>query len=280
MNFKGTLKNINLRKALTVLFFACSFLFLNLSCGIDAYYYLEMPLPLYRPNIEIDDDIHNYFTFMTNETGANAIDGEFSFTGTDIYYKIYKSSSVMLTFESKIDNAIEKANGSAANQVSGEDASALIQKTYTKLNLTGRRPEPLIRSKKVNQNVYIRLSSNGQGAYQSCICVDSSAHDSFDNSSALKMPGGIEVARPVRNVEGENSVRTFNFGGGDRDIDLVPKSTDSDVNYDGVGDEGVWYVDMYAVSTGYNSATFSNDTISQPLFLGSVRIVEGSYSSK
>ena len=69
----------------------CLILF-NTSCGLDTVYVIDAPgtvinEPLYSSAFEED----KYFEFITNERAYEGI----NYLGTDVYYKIYRSSTTM-----------------------------------------------------------------------------------------------------------------------------------------------------------------------------------------
>lgn len=234
------------------------------SCGLDTFYYLDPPL-----NYESHagpgstDETQNYFSCRTNEessTGSNSEyfgSAELLFLGTEIYYKIYTSSSTMASVETSVSSMSSATNYSSA-------AEYLIStKGYKPLGISNGSISPLIKAGSSPQNryVYIRLTDDGADFPIGAICVSDSILRTPSADKELTFGG--DPVYPCRSVES----RGFNFG---KNGVPLPQSGDDDVEYGSGPEDGKWYVDMYAVSVGRDSS-YSN-TYSQPCFMGSVTI--------
>ena len=223
----------------------CLILF-NLSCGLDTFYVIDAPhqtvhIPEWNnPDIATD----SYFEFYTVDKDYDSV----KFLGTDVYYKIYKSSS---TLESQVNDLVKLATESDTNT----SADKMIR-TYLYKPLRGKGHENvnvLLPTTGSNQRVKIRL--NNYTIYDAGIDVDGS--HIYGSSSAVI---------PVRNLENNP---TFQFKSSDSDS--IPKSGDADVNSNGSSSsDSDWYIAMFAVAVGLDytyTQVFSN-----VLYLGAVTI--------
>ena len=87
---------------------------LFLSCGLDVIYSVDAPITTYHyPTYSSSDESSNYFDFRTVETSNNE-SSDFVFLGTAVYYKIYNSSSILVSQRSAITTVNTTSNGSAA----------------------------------------------------------------------------------------------------------------------------------------------------------------------
>ncbi len=251
----------------------CPFFFvLFFSCGIDNFYYLDKPklygdIPFVSGNGILGDEIKNYFTCMTNEesgSGDNYLyfdsSSEFRFLGTAIYYRIYNSSSEMLSVENSMASRMDSSSSASSA------ADYLISAYgYKQLATSGGIVSPLIQSgsNPDNRFVYIRLT-DWNDLQKASICVSDSRLVQYDDSCTLKVNG--QTVYPRR----ENG-KGFDFSESSLESP-VPSSSDSDVSWSAgdSGDGSVMYVDMYAVSVGRDISYAL--TYSVPVFLGSIFI--------
>lgn len=198
-----------------------------------------------QPSVE-DEYTSRYFEFYTNETG------ETEFTGTSVYYKIYNSKTTLNSETSSL-NAI------ANNTEDSYNAPTRLMDTYKYRSLKASGlDDPLISYSKKNKKVYIRLSDYlGQDDYSAQIKIDDKILFTENGNKSI----------PLRNI---SSTATFNFGGS-KNNDKIPASDDDDVKYSsGGGEDGVWYVAMFAVAVGHE--TTYNPIYSNILYLGAVKI--------
>ena len=110
---------IRLKKNLPVFlsFVAILYIFAVSGCGLDNYYYLDMPRSDGHTATVSDDILQNYFSFQTNEessTGNNSdyfnSSSYFIFLGTEVYYKIYSSQSAMTSVENSVSSMISNTS--------------------------------------------------------------------------------------------------------------------------------------------------------------------------
>ena len=233
------------RVFLSFLLTGCLILF-NLSCGLDTFYVIDAPhhtehIPEWdNPDIATD----SYFEFWTVDKDYDSV----KFLGTDVYYKIYKSSSTM---ETQVNDLVKLATDSDTNT----SAEKMIR-TYLYQSLRGQNHENenvLLPTTGSNQRVKIRLSD--YTLYEAEIKVDN--QNIYGSSSRVI---------PVRKLENNP---TFQFNSSN--TDSIPKSSDADVNSNGSATSDTqWYVAMFAVAVGLDytyAQVFSN-----VLYLGAVTI--------
>jgi hypothetical protein len=228
------------RTIFSLLLTGCLILF-NLSCGLDTFYVIESPTNvIHKPDCSSIDYSDNYFDFYTVDREYDTV----KFLGTDVYYKIYKSSARL---NSEADDLITIANKSDSASAAAE---RMIQSyKFQPLRASGHAADSvLIPTVESNQRVVIRL--NTYTLYPAQITID----------------GGDNIGIPVRNLPTKPG---FNFKS--NVSDTIPKSEDVDVNTSGTSTENnIWFVSMFAVAIGQD-ATYS-PVYSNVLYLGSVRI--------
>jgi len=283
MNFKRTFNKERVKFYFGLLFI-CSFIILNTSCGLDVYYFLVAPV-CNDVRTENNDPALDYFIFKTAQSGNYSADSSsaFTFSGTEIYYKIYTDSSSMIKRESTIDSYIDNANSSSNSSSATAAMDQLESWGYQKLKFTNKvnTPDPLIVSNNstTDEYVYIRLVNSYAGEdYQACICVGSSAITKCDTDTAFKDSSG-NILAPLRIVEDSSAkeYKSFAFASDSSDsLKTPPASSDVDVYYTSSSND-TWYVDLYAVSVGFDTATYV-PYYSQPAFLGYMAIPDGDYS--
>ena len=222
----------------------CLILF-NLSCGLDTFYVIDGPKnTIHQPDCSSIDYSENYFEFDTVDKDYDSI----KFLGTDVYYKIYSSSSVL---QNQVNDLIALANRSESTSAAAE---RLIQ-NYQYQPLRGAVHDGvsvLIPTDGSNDRVYIRLS-NYSDIYPAQITVN--GQNIYDSATRVQ---------PVRSLPSKPS---FNFAS--LTPDLRPKSDDADVNGSGSG-TSLWYISMFAVAIGQD--TTYTPVYSNILYLGSVQI--------
>ncbi len=229
-----------------MLSFFCLFLS---SCGMQQYYSLDAPAVYHRPDYSTEDYATKYFRFRT---ASNSDSGEFTVLGTAVYYKIYADSTRLNSDVNSVETVNTVSNGSAA-------ARRVIETLgYKQLGSSAGSRTPFIPGSS-SQEVYIRLMSNGSG-------------DAY--AAKVSIGGAVQAWLPRR----FDNNHTFEFGRGDSakyvnaSNNVIPESSDEDVW--GSSSDGLWYVNMYAVSVG-RDANFTN-YYSLVTHLGSVRIDSGS----
>lgn len=247
--------------AMRRIFFLCPMvclLFLTSGCGLDKYYLLPSPVNINHLAVYSSNYGERYFEFFTNESDFDSA-GDFKFSGTEVYYKIYSSSQTLESQVAVLNNL------ASSDSTSATAASRLM--TSTSSGGYGYRPlrvqnflsrSTLIPFTGDNQRVYIRLSDYQSGEdFSARILVD-----------GLPLYGSSSRTIPVRNIPGSH---TFNFGreGGNRSRDM-PESTDDDVHYTSMSDGQKWFVALFAVASGMD-VTYT-PYYSNILYLGAVTI--------
>ncbi|MCR4743430.1 MAG: hypothetical protein K5866_11250 [Treponema sp.] len=231
------------------------FLLTNLSCGLEVYILMPEPISTItqKPDYSNTDDTgEKYFEFVTNESADEYESlGDFKFRGTEIYYRIYGSTS---TLDTQVNTLVSYATDSTK---SASSYDKLISYGYKALASSNYDDEPLIKasSDSTDQRVYIRLTDYyNQSEYSARITVDGDY-----------LGGSSSVTVPLRN--GSDGY-TFNFGRSGT-YDKAPLSGDSDVSYSSSAN-GNWYVAMFAVGLGRDTTFTSYHSNIE--YLGSVYI--------
>lgn len=242
----------------------CFFLFLFTGCGLEEFPYLNAPVQPFRTRLYSDSaPEEQYFSFLTQENENPGI----NLLGTEVYYKIYNNISTL----NSVQNSINSLN-SSTNSTS---AAAALKDTYSykPLKLSNGNITPLIKKEGSNNKyVYIRLTDKNNESLKSAICVDSVPISLFENGKTPQLQYEGEPVYPRRYID---SKLTFNFGCDNVESDKIPNKDDEDVKWsDTFTEEHKWYVDMYAVTVGINTSTWT-EYYSEVLPLGSVTIVEG-----
>lgn len=263
--YKEKMGGVCFAKKLKTAFFLFAMLFV--SCGLDTFYYLEPPkTDGHTTKYTSTDRPQLYFSFLTNEEGDNSDYGssDFSFIGTEVYYKIYNNYSTMVSAQSSIDSL------NSSSDVSAAATNIINSRNYKTLLFSSYNQTPLIPEKNDDRYVYIRLNSiKGSSEYSAVVCYGTSAMESYVAGSS----GITLIGKPLRNVS-SGSGYGFDFKKTDNGNPL-PVSSDEDVNWSSSSEDGVWYVDMWAVSVGRDSSY--SPSYSKLLHLGSISIREEWY---
>jgi len=230
------------KRTIFSLILAGCLIFFNLSCGLDTFYVIDGPTNVvHKPDCSSIDYSDNYFDFYTVDKEYESV----KFLGTDVFYKIYKSSARL---NSEADDLITLANKSDSTTAAAE---RMIQSyKFQSLRAAGHAADSvLIPTVESNQRIVIRLNTY-TNLYPAQITID----------------GGENIGIPVRNLPSRPG---FNFRS--NVSDTLPKAEDVDVNTSGSSSESnIWFVSMFAVAIGQD-ATYS-PVYSNVLYLGSVRI--------
>lgn len=200
-------------------------------CGVKEYYSLDAPSAYHTPSYETSDYTSKYFRFRTADNSS--MGSSLSNLGTAVYYKIYSSSSTLLSHISAVNSVNSSSNGSAA--------ATRIAETYgyQQLGTSSGTRTPFINGSDA-QVVYIRLMNYG----------------SEDEYSAKVTIDGVEQGwTPLR----YDNRYTFDFGRSantysNYENNVDPESGDDDVYGSSIPSDGVWYINMYAVSVGFDSS--------------------------
>lgn len=229
---------------LITLLTVCLVLF-NAGCGLDTVYVIDAPgtvihEPVYTSIFPED----KYFEFITNERKYEGV----NFLGTEIYYKIYRNSSVM-------ENERKIINSAALSDSSNSKAADHLISTYKYFPLEADgyySSDVLIPSENSNRRVRIRLDD--LSPYEAGIYINDE-----------NIYGASSRVIPIRNVPERVS---FNFT--KNDSKTVPKSDDIDVKYSGTGTDTEWYICMFAVGVAQDANYVP--VYSNILYLGSVML--------
>lgn len=231
---------------ISFLIVVCLFIF-NTACGLDVLYVIESPNANTVLSASLEPN-ERTFKFTTNESVS--IEG-IMLVGTDVYYKIYDNLD-------KLQSDVSYIN-STDNNVSSRDRLISGGKNYKTLGASGYSASPLIKYTGSNRSIEIRLTDyhiNSGSPYYSGIWING---ENLNNSQNRVVP--------IRNIS-ENDRNRFNFG---RDTDSrKPLSDDSDSNVTSNSEEGIYYVSMFAVTVGHDTA-YTN-YYSEPAYLGYVKI--------
>ena len=229
-----------IRTIFSLILTGCLILF-NLSCGLDTFYVIDGPTNvIHKPDCTSIDYSDSYFDFFTADKSYDNL----KFLGTEVYYKIYKSSSRL---NSEANDLISIANKSDS---ASSAAERMIQSyKFQPLRAAGHEGDSvLVATTGENQRVNIRLST--YTLYPAQITID----------------GSDSIGIPVRNLPKRVG---FNFK--TAVPDTIPVSDDVDVNTSGSSSsDSKWYVSLFAVAIGQDY-TYS-PIYSNILYLGSVAI--------
>lgn len=220
----------------------------------DTYIVVEAPImTINSPTYSNIDKSDNYFEFWTWETpfqDQKQYPADFKFLGTEVYYRIYSSSSTMTSEVSSLQSLSNSSTTSASAP------EKLIESyKYRPLKSTNYTSSPLIKPSEDlhNQKVYIRLTDfQNADEYSAKITVDG------------KFLGGSEEKTvPMRNL---SISKDFNFG----KKDSIPLEYDEDFCFNSSYEDGYWYVAMFALAIGRDASYTSY--YSNILYLGSITI--------
>lgn len=235
------------------------------SCGLDDV------ITLVEPSVTKNDPLYSsidfltwYCSFITEDEDNKAIG---SFSGTEVYYKIYNNYSALVSQRNAILSVNTTSNSSAA-------ATRMID-TYTYQTLgcgpTSRGNVVFVPRGGTNQEIKFRVKTykgfeNYTGSdiysYRACI-VGGNYGDGY-------------AYVPYRS----GNTKSFDFFDDDDDDtngtrDVEPESGDSDFYYSSsVSASDTYYVQFFAVAVAFDETTLSN-TYSLVLDLGSVPIIKG-----
>ncbi len=230
-----------------------SWLFLLLifsACGLDTFYYLNPPISM--TFIDEASSLSNDPTkqFVSFKTASNA-DSEDVFQGTSVYYKIFNSTSQLLSNKTSIENIDSEYTNQGIDRLISWGYQPLTTDKVTTANLVPAGDVKVVSIRLYNQ------TQDGAGNYEypAEITVD-----------------GQNIGVPVRSVE--DKTFSFNPTAESNSIYSLPVEGQEDVSFSaGVG-TNTWYVALYAVSTGMSPSL--TPVYSQAVYLGSLSIVPSS----
>ncbi|MCQ2592148.1 MAG: hypothetical protein MJ188_05135 [Treponema sp.] len=228
----------------TIFLLVQCFSFLTLSCGLDVYIVINPPVRTHTAYYDSNDFTDNYFSFDTNPNNDS--------TGTEVYYKIYNTYSLM-----------SSESGNISNYSSNDDYKAqaydkLKSYSYQLLKIEDYNESPIIPHRNGSgQKVKIRLTD----------------YQYSEEYSASMLIGDDKVGgKPIRSgTQGYN----FNFGRvSEGENTRIPQEGDEDLGYStstsSDDNESDWYVVLFAVNVKLN-ADYTY-TYSCPEYLGCVKI--------
>lgn len=216
------------------------------ACGLDTFYYIDPPIS--RQFIDdasslSNDPLNQFVSFITASSNADNAD---IFQGTSVYYKIFNSTSNLLYNKTSIENINTEYTNQGIERLISWGYQPLTTDKVTTANLVsaGKTKEVAIRLANATQ------TSQGY-AYPAEITVD-----------------GQNIGVPVRSVE--NKTFSFSTTAESDSIYSLPEEGQEDVNYSTSAGTNMWYVALYAVSTGMSPSL--TPVYSQVVYLGSLAI--------
>lgn len=237
------------------------------SCGLEVVYIIQEPTITYNdPLCTSSDSLTWYFNFKTADSSQNEETKELSYSGTDIYYKIYNNSSNLLSQRNSILAVNTASNGSAA-------ATRMIETyTYQQLGTSEKTENSVFFAGHDNEIVVLRLK-NQNGSDNSEINYSQNACIGYKKNGESNYT--YETYIPYRN-SGEGT-KSFDFFDCDEDNkngnrDVEPVEGDADYYYSSTfSEENCYYVQLFSVARAWNTSTVS-PVYSLVLDLGSVPI--------
>lgn len=227
-----------------------SWLFLLLffsACGLDTFYYLNPPISMTFIDDATslsNDPIKQFISFKTAVNG----DTEDVFQGTSVYYKIFNSTSQLLSNKTSIENIDSEYTNQGIERLISWGYQPLTTDKVTTANLVPAGDVKVVSIRLCNQTE----DSPGNYKYPAEITVD-----------------GQNIGVPVRSVE--DKTFSFNPTAESNSIYSLPEEGQEDVSFSaGIGTD-TWYVALYAVSTGMSPSL--TPVYSQVVYLGSLAIV-------
>ncbi len=243
---KMTAKNID-KNLFFLMVFCC--LFFMISCGLEEVIVVEPPTVTYNDPLYSDTDYTNYYcSFLTKESGQPD-----SFLGTEVYYKIYNNSSVLVSERNAITAVNSTSNGSAA-------ATKMVETyTYQPLGMNPQNSDSIfLSSSETDRKVYFRLVDNGAG-------TELAADIRVSGTSIGKIPYRYSNDKSFDFFDNDDS--------DDSDkIDVAPESGDLDYKHSSTASvSGEYYVQFFAVGIAWDSSSLTR-SYSLVLDLGSIPI--------
>ena len=220
-------------------------------CGLDTFVELKEPSVNHEPIYSSIDVSENYFEFTT---ALNTYEG---FLGTEVYYKIYNSTSKLTSEYSSINSA------ASSETTSNQSANRLIETyTYQPLRHEGDEGANYLISDTTNAHkVKIRLSN--YPGFDAEFAVDGTTY-TVNNDDGTK-----RNLVPVRSI-----LKNPSFSFKELSSEYLPKSGDNgdpDYGYTSTTDEiKEYYVALFAVSVAQDK-TYAR-LYSKAVYLGSVTI--------
>ena len=217
------------------------------ACGLDTFYYLNSPVSMTYIDEAAslsNDPTKQFVSFITTSNDDN----EDIFQGTSVYYKIFNDPNQLLSNKTTIENIDSEYTNQGIERLISWGYQALTSDKVTTANLVPAGDVKVVSIRLYNQ------TPDGAGNYEypAEITVD-----------------GQSIGIPVRSVED----KTFSFSStaDSNSLYSLPVEGQEDVSFSaGVG-TSIWYVALYAVSTGMSPSL--TPVYSQAVYLGSLSIV-------
>lgn len=226
-----------------------SWLFLLLffsACGLDTFYYIDPPISRHfidDASSLSNDPINQFVSFITASSNGDNAD---IFQGTSVYYKIFNNTSNLLSNKTSIENINTEYTNQGIERLISWGYQPLTTDMVTTANLVsaGQTKEVTIRLANATQ-------TNQGYAYPAEITVD-----------------GQNIGVPVRSVD--NKTFSFSSTAESNSIYSLPVEGQEDVSFTAGAGTNMWYVALYAVSTGMSPSL--TPVYSQVVYLGSLAI--------
>ncbi len=209
------------------------------ACGLDQFYLLEEPTVVYNEVYASTDDYMKWYVdFLTNETMNSdyypSKKNAFTFLGTEIYYKIYDSTTTLSSHKKRVEDVNKSEYYS--------NAATLLTETFKYQTLgtnVGGWASPFVECTEKNTRVRIRLMSYD---------------DTNDDLKAGVRFDGVDKGVVPRRNDNRYSFDFFNKAEETpRESNVEPADGDSDYWRTGTGSPEAYYVQLYAVAVGRNN---------------------------
>ncbi len=233
------------------MFAGCLILFniFFIGCGLDTFYVIDSPSVYHEPLYSSMELPERYFEFSTNE---HDYEGTIKFLGTEVYYKIYNSSS-------KMNSEVSSINSAANNETSTNQSANRLIETY--------KYQTLRHSNDEGANILIPWNKNTNSRRVEIRLANDPEYD------AEFTIANNTLGYPVRNILG-NKVEDKSFSFKELSSANLPKggdNGDADYEYSSTTEEiKEYYVSMFAVSVAQDDKYSS--VYSTAIYLGSVTI--------
>lgn len=241
MNRKGIILSMTRLLVASCLFFC----FLS-GCGLDTFYYLNPPTTVHFINeaeTTSQDAEKHYVSFVT----ASNPDSQDIFQGTAVYYKIYNDKNTLISNHKAIESLNDNNSNQGINRLFGWGYQPLTTDEINTVNLVSSGSVGTVSIRLFNE-----IPQSGGGySYSAEVSVD-----------------GVDKGIPLRSFDGKNF--SFNTNANPDDPNSVPRDGQEDVWFSPGISTDIWYVALYAVSTGTSPSL--TPVYSSVTFLGSLAI--------
>ena len=260
------------RRKSFVLFLCAVIGFFVSSCGLEVVYSIQEPTVTHNdPLYSSSDPLTWYFSFTT--APASDVDG-LSYTGTDVYYKIYNNKSSLDSQKSAILSVNTETNGNAA-------ATRLIETySYQQLGTSTGTDNAVFFEGHDNRRVVLRLknyqngiegsSSDMRTRYSLAACVGY-----YENADSTEFTYESYIPYRCSGV-GARSFDFFDYDDDDKNgtRDIEPVEGDIDYYHSTTfSEESRYYVQLFAIARAWDTSSVA-PVYSLVLDLGSVPIGE------